>query len=87
MFFSHRVARPATGFRTRWVNLLGFRQVWAITIARFLEEPAFWVWIFWLPKYVVDTRGLSPLQTGWLLTQPFLALMSGTCPAGGSRAG
>ena len=32
------------------------RQVWAITIARFLEEPAFWIWIFWLPKYVQDRR-------------------------------
>jgi MFS transporter, ACS family, hexuronate transporter len=72
----------ATGSRMRWVDLLGFRQVWAITIARFLEEPAFWVWIFWLPKYVVDKRGLSVLQTGWLLTQPYLALDVGYLSGG-----
>ena len=65
-----------------WVDLLRFRQVWAITIARFLEEPAFWIWIFWLPKYIEDRRGLSGLQTGWLLTQPFLALDLGYLSGG-----
>ena len=74
--------QPATGRPTRWVDLLGCRQVWAITIARFLEEPAFWVWIFWLPKYVVEQRGLSVLETGWLLTLPFLALDAGYLSGG-----
>ncbi len=71
-----------TGGRMRWVDLLRFRQVWAITIARFLEEPAFWIWIFWLPKYIEDKRGLSGVQTGWLLTQPFLALDLGYLSGG-----
>ncbi len=75
-------AQLATECRMRWVDLLRFRQVWAITIARFLEEPAFWIWIFWLPKYVQDRRGLSGIQTGWLLTQPFLALDVGYLSGG-----
>jgi len=58
----------------KWVSLLKHRQVWALTIARFLEEPLFWMFLFWLPKYMVDVRGLSVLQTGWTLTVPFIAL-------------
>jgi ACS family hexuronate transporter-like MFS transporter len=30
--------------------------------------------LFWLPKYMVDVRGLSVLQTGWTLTIPFITL-------------
>jgi ACS family hexuronate transporter-like MFS transporter len=74
-------ARPETG-RMPWSELLRFRQVWAITIARFLEEPAFWVWIFWLPKYIEDKRGLSGSQTGWLLIQPYVALDVGYLSGG-----
>lgn len=58
----------------RWLDLLKFRQVWALTIARFLEEPLFWLFLFWLPKYMVDARGLTVLQTGWTLTIPFITL-------------
>jgi len=73
---------PAEGKDLLWVDLLRSRQVWAITVARFLEEPAFWVYIFWLPKYVVDVKGLTVLQTGWLLVQPFLALDIGYLTGG-----
>jgi ACS family hexuronate transporter-like MFS transporter len=66
----------------RWIELLRFRQVWALVIARLLEEPVLWVGIFWLPKYIVDVRGLSILETGWLLTLPYMALGSGYVSGG-----
>jgi ACS family hexuronate transporter-like MFS transporter len=66
----------------RWVDLFRFRQVWALPLARFLEEPIIWMAVFWLPKYFVDVRGLSVLHTGWLLTQPFLALDIGYIAGG-----
>jgi ACS family hexuronate transporter-like MFS transporter len=58
----------------RWRDLLRLRQVWALALARFLEESAFWVWLFWSPKYLNATHGLSVLRTGWLLTVPYVAL-------------
>jgi hypothetical protein len=36
---------PAAGKDSYWVDLLRSRQVRAITVVRFLEEPAFWVYI------------------------------------------
>ncbi len=66
----------------RWLDLLRFRQVWALPLARFLEEPIIWMSVFWLPKYFVDVRGLSLLHTGWLLTLPFVALDIGYIAGG-----
>jgi ACS family hexuronate transporter-like MFS transporter len=68
--------------RLSWTKLLRFRQVWALVIARFLEEQVLWVGIFWMPKYIADVRGLSVLQTGWLVSLPYLALAIGYLSGG-----
>lgn len=36
---------------TPWIELLGFRQTWAFTIAKFLTDPIWWFYLFWLPSY------------------------------------
>jgi ACS family hexuronate transporter-like MFS transporter len=66
----------------RWSDLLRNGRLWVLTLARFLEEPAYWVWLFWLPKYVVDVSELTVLQAGWLLTLPYLALDVGYVSGG-----
>lgn len=66
----------------RWVDLLRFRQVWALVVGRLLEEPIIWMSVFWLPKYFVDVRGTSLLHTGWLLTWPFISLDLGYIAGG-----
>jgi ACS family hexuronate transporter-like MFS transporter len=62
----------ATGLR--WGDLFRYRQVWALFLGRLLEEPIIWMSVFWLPKYFVDVHKLTVLETGWMLTQPFIAL-------------
>ena len=42
-----------------WGALLGYRQVWAIVLARFMVDPIWWLYITWLPKYLSDARGFS----------------------------
>src|SRR6202521_4146879 len=34
-----------------WHRLLGFRQTWAFTIAKFLTDPIWYFYLFWLPSY------------------------------------
>ena len=77
-----REDHEAVEVHLRWIDLFRFRQVWALLLARFLEEPMIWMSVFWLPKYFVDVRGLSLLHTGWLLTQPFIALDIGYIAGG-----
>src|SRR6185436_9817737 len=37
-----------------WRELLRYRQVWAIVLARFLTDPIWWLYISWLPLYLSD---------------------------------
>lgn len=34
-----------------WRDLLAYRQTWAFSVAKFLTDPIWWFYLFWLPKY------------------------------------
>ena len=34
-----------------WRQLLRYRQTWAFAIAKFLTDPIWWFYLFWLPSY------------------------------------
>jgi MFS transporter, ACS family, hexuronate transporter len=63
----------AEGWRPGWLELLRYRQVWAVVIARFLTDPIWWLYVFWLPSYFQEARGFSLQQVGWSAWFPFLA--------------
>src|SRR5258707_1128449 len=48
-----------------WLRLLPFRQTWAFVIGKFLTDPIWWFFLFWLPKFLYKQHGLS--LTGLLL--------------------
>jgi ACS family hexuronate transporter-like MFS transporter len=35
-----------------WVRLLGFRQTWAFAVGKFLTDPIWWFYLFWLPDFL-----------------------------------
>jgi len=39
------------GPSTPWRNLLGVRQTWAYAIPKFLTDPIWWFYLYWLPGY------------------------------------
>jgi ACS family hexuronate transporter-like MFS transporter len=39
------------GTSTPWIKLLGYRQTWAFAIGKFLTDPIWWFYLFWLPSY------------------------------------
>jgi ACS family hexuronate transporter-like MFS transporter len=50
--WSRRVAvMPATGPLLAWWKLLGFRQTWGFVLGKFLTDPVWWFYLFWLPSY------------------------------------
>ena len=44
-------AAQQMGPSTPWVKLLGYRQTWAFSVAKFLTDPIWWFYLFWLPSY------------------------------------
>jgi ACS family hexuronate transporter-like MFS transporter len=39
------------GPSTPWIKLLGYRQTWAFAFGKFLTDPIWWFYLFWLPSY------------------------------------
>lgn len=60
-------------WRPGWGQLLRFRQTWAVLVARFLTDPIWWLYVFWLPSYFQEARGFSLQQIGAYTWFPFLA--------------
>ena len=50
--------------RVPWLQLLRYRQTWAFAAAKFLTDPIWWMYLFWLPDFFSRTYGLSLLQLG-----------------------
>src|SRR5207249_11485581 len=48
--------------RIPWVRLLSFRQTWAFLIAKFLTDPIWWFYLFWVPDFLQRRHNLRLLQ-------------------------
>lgn len=52
--------------------LLRQRAVWGLMLARFLSDPVWYFYLFWLPDYMQRERGLSLAEVGFYGWIPFL---------------
>jgi ACS family hexuronate transporter-like MFS transporter len=42
-----------------WSRIVPMRATWAFAIGKFLTDPVWWFFLFWLPKFLNQTHGLS----------------------------
>jgi len=42
-----------------WSHVLPAKETWAFAIGKFLTDPIWWFYLFWLPRYLQSTFGLS----------------------------
>jgi ACS family hexuronate transporter-like MFS transporter len=48
-----QAAEIATGsVKVSWFRLLTFRQTWAFVVGKFLTDPIWWFFLFWLPAFL-----------------------------------
>ena len=47
----YKEAAQQMGPNVPWVRLLGYRQTWAFALGKFLTDPVWWFYLFWLPSY------------------------------------
>jgi ACS family hexuronate transporter-like MFS transporter len=50
--------------RVRWLNLLAHRQTWAFVAGKFLTDPIWWFYLFWVPGFLQREHGLNLMQVG-----------------------
>jgi ACS family hexuronate transporter-like MFS transporter len=45
--------------RVSWFRLLGYKQTWAFVLGKFLTDPVWWFYLFWLPAFLKAQYGLT----------------------------
>ena len=45
--------------KVSWFRLLAFKQTWAFVIGKFLTDPIWWFYLFWLPDFLESQYGLK----------------------------
>jgi ACS family hexuronate transporter-like MFS transporter len=68
--------------RASWTKILGYRQTWGFTLVKFMTDPVWWFYIFWLPKYLTQARGFSMETMEYFGSVPFIAAIFGSVAGG-----
>jgi MFS transporter, ACS family, hexuronate transporter len=50
------------GARISWAKLLSYKQTWAFAIGKFLTDPVWWFYLFWLPDFLESQYHLTITQ-------------------------
>ncbi len=65
-----------------WIELLRRKQTWAYAAAKFLTDPVWWFFLYWLPKFLNHTYGLTLTGLGLPLILIYLASDVGSIGGG-----
>lgn len=68
------VENPVARVRPKLAELLKIKEVWVFIAIRFLLDPIFYFYMFWIPKFLNESRGADLVQIGKLFWIPFMAL-------------
>jgi len=47
-----------------WAQLLRHRQTWAFAIGKFMTDPIWWLYLFWVPDFLFRNYGLDLTRIG-----------------------
>ena len=64
-------------------ELLRFVETWGVVFAKFLSDAAWYFYMFWLPKYLLDAREFDIKGVGSVAWIPFAAAAIGCLVGGG----
>jgi ACS family hexuronate transporter-like MFS transporter len=78
----YREAAEQMGPSTPWLKLLSIRQTWAFSIPKFLTDPIWWFFLFYLPSYFSDKFHLDLSHLGLPLVLVYSASTVGSIGGG-----
>ena len=70
-------AEPMIG----WMEALRQKETWGFALGKFLSDPVWRFYSYWLPIYLYDVRGFDMKKVGWVL--PVIYLMADIGSVGG----
>jgi len=50
--------------KVKWISLFPHRQTWAFVTGKFMIDPIWWFYLFWVPDFLQRRHGLSLMKIG-----------------------
>ena len=76
------VAEKSDELQMPWQSLFRYRKLWGILSIKFLADAGWFFFIFWLPKYLNDVRGLDIKGIGAYAWIPYAVAGAGSLTGG-----
>ena len=74
--------REAPSRRFAWATLLRYRQTWAFMAAKFLTDPIWWFYLFWVPDFLQRQHGVRLTHLGAPIMVIYLLSDAGSVAGG-----
>ncbi len=65
-----------------WRDLLRYRETWAFILGKFMTDPIWWFYLFWLPKWLAKDFNLNLGNLGWPLIVVYTFVTIGSVGGG-----
>lgn len=73
---------PEPTAKIAWARLFPHRQTWAFAIGKFMTDPIWWLYLFWVPDFLHKRHGLTLLNLGLPLVVIYLMADIGSVGGG-----
>jgi ACS family hexuronate transporter-like MFS transporter len=68
--------------KASWFKLLAHRQTWAFVLAKFITDPVWWFYLFWVPDFLQRQHGLALLSIGMPILVIYVLADAGSVAGG-----
>ncbi len=68
--------------KVAWLSLLRHRQTWAYAVGKFMIDPIWWFFLFWLPDFFAREHGLNLMTFGPPLVAIYIISDAGSVAGG-----
>lgn len=65
-----------------WMQLLGYKQTWAYVIGKFLTDPIWWFYLFWLPDFFESVYHIKLQAASWPVAVVYIISTFGSVGGG-----
>lgn len=65
-----------------WKSVVLRKEVLTICLVRFISDPTWWFLLYWLPKFLNETKGVSTTSLGWPLVAVYILADVGSLTGG-----
>jgi ACS family hexuronate transporter-like MFS transporter len=73
---------PDPVVRVSWSKIVPQRQAWAFAAAKFMTDPIWWLYLFWMPDFLVRNHGLTLADMGLPLVVIYVVADVGSVAGG-----